>query len=96
MDLVIRVKEIRGHCPVHSLGDSFKLEDGYRLVTEKPLCMHSLASLLPYYNALRYIDPAQLGMSGEESDSKAYVHCLDPCAYTGGGTTTFEITKIGH
>jgi len=95
MDLVVRVKEIKGYCPVHALGDSFTLEGGYRLVTEIPLCMHSLASLLPYYNALRFVDPAKLGMSGKEDDSKAYVHCLDPCAYTGGGTAVFEVARIG-
>jgi len=96
MDLVIRVKEIRGRCPVHNIGDSFTLEEGFRLTTKIPLCMHSLASLVPYYNALRFADPAALGLAGKDDPSKAYVHCLDPCMYTGGGTATFEITKTGE
>jgi len=35
-DLVVRVKEIKGHCPVYKVGDTFALESGYRLVTEIP------------------------------------------------------------
>jgi uncharacterized repeat protein (TIGR04076 family) len=80
---------------VHSIGDSFKLKDGYRLITEIPLCMHSLASLVPCYNALRFADPDQVGLAGKDNASKAYIHCLDPCMYTGGGTAIFEITKEG-
>ncbi len=53
MPLLVRVAEIKGRCSVYEVGDSFRLEDGYRLVSEIPLCMHSLAALLPYYNALR-------------------------------------------
>ena len=44
MDLIVRVKEIKGTCSVYKLGDTFKLKDGYRLVSEIPLCMHSLAA----------------------------------------------------
>lgn len=95
MDLAIRVKEITGHCPVYREGDCFKLEDGYRLVTEIPLCMHSLASLLPYYNALRIAEPKELGITGKEDKTKAYVQCLDPCQYTDGGTVVFEIGRNG-
>ena len=58
-DLVVRVKEVKGHCPVYKVGDSFRLERGYRLVADGPLCMHSLASLLPYYNALRVSEPSR-------------------------------------
>jgi uncharacterized repeat protein (TIGR04076 family) len=101
MDLIVRVKEIKGHCPVYEVGDTFALESGYRLVTEIPLCMHSLASLLPYYNALRVSKPEEWGLSGKEERTKAYVQCLDPMAYTDGGTVIFEIgranlTETGH
>jgi uncharacterized repeat protein (TIGR04076 family) len=95
MDLMVRVKEIKGHCPVYKVGDGFVLESGYRLVTEIPLCMHSLASLLPHYNALRISEPAEWGLAGKEEETKAYVQCLDPVGYTGGGTVVFEISKVG-
>ena len=93
MDLVVRVKEIKGHCPVYKIGDTFQLKSGYKLVTEIPLCMHSLASLLPHYNALRVSEPREWGLAGIEDSAKAYVQCLDPMGYTGGGTVFFEVTK---
>jgi len=94
MDLVVRVKEIKGHCPVYKVGDTFALESGYRLVTRIPLCMHSLASLLPHYNALRVSKPEEWGLAGKDDRTKAYVQCLDPMAYTDGGTVFFEIDRI--
>lgn len=96
MDLIIKVKEIKGHCPVYKVGDKFKLEDGYRLVTKIPLCMHSLASLLPYYNALRLAEPNTLGLAGKKDKTKAYVQCLGTSSYTDGGTAIFEISRINN
>lgn len=93
MDLIIKVKEIKGHCPVYQLNDSFKLLDGYRLVSDKPLCMHSLVALLPHYNALRISSPEQWGLAGKENKDCAYVQCLDAQSYTDGGTVIFEISK---
>lgn len=95
MNLIIKVKEIKGYCPVYKIGDSFKLGNGYKLITDIPLCMHSLASLLPHYNALKVSDPDKWGLSGKgKNKNKAYIQCLDPAAFTGGGTVVFEITKV--
>ena len=94
MKLVVQVKEISGVCPVYKVGDTFKLEEGYRLVSDIPLCMHSLASLIPYYNALRISEPCTLGLAGKSEKNKAYVQCLDPSTYTGGGTVIFEISRV--
>lgn len=92
--LVITVKEIRGNCPVYRAGDKIVLDDGYRVnmkETDK-ICMHSLSSIMPYYNALfNDVDPVRLGLVKE--GKKAYLQCLDPCDYTGGGTVIFEITR---
>jgi uncharacterized repeat protein (TIGR04076 family) len=93
MDLIVTVREIKGTCPVYRVGDSFKLEDGYRLVSDKPLCMHSLAALMPHYNALKVSAPADWGLAKRDEPGKAFVQCLDPQAYTGGGTVVFEITR---
>ena len=93
MDLVITVKEIKGTCPVFSEGDSFRLVDGYILTSEKPVCMHSLASLLPHYNALRISKPSDWSLAGKDDSSKAYIQCLDAMDYTGGGTAIFEISR---
>ena len=96
MDLIVKVSDIRGRCPVYNVGDSIFLSNGYILDTERsdPVCMHSLASLMPYYVALsRGVDAKDLGLSGPE-DGKAYVQCLDPCHLTGGGTVILEISPI--
>ena len=93
MDLVVAVKEIKGHCPVHRLGDSFTLKACYQLVSDIPVCMHALASLMPWYNALRVSEPADWGLDGKHDKTRAYIQCPDACAYTGGGTVVFEISK---
>jgi uncharacterized repeat protein (TIGR04076 family) len=93
MELIITVKEIEGHCPTYKRGDSFSLKAGYQLVSDGPVCMHGLASLMPYYNALRVAEPCEWGLAGKDR-SKAYIQCPDACRYTGGGTVTFEISKI--
>ena len=91
-NLVIQVMQIKGNCPVYKIGDAFRLIDGFKLVTEKLLCMHSLSSLMPYYVALsRGISPTKLGLA--KKGKIAYIQCLDPCKYTGGGTVVFEIKR---
>lgn len=90
LTLRVQVVGVQGHCPAHKVSDSFRIVDGYRLVAEIPVCMHALQSLSPYYVALsRGVDPAELGLAG--STGAAYVQCLDPQRYTGGGTVTFRI-----
>jgi uncharacterized repeat protein (TIGR04076 family) len=94
--LLITVKEIKGHCPVYKIGDRIVLDEGYRLNLGETdsMCLHSVASILPYYIALyRGVDPRELGLSRD--GKKAHVQCLDPCDYTDGGTVIFEIGKEG-
>ena len=93
MEIVVTVKEIRGHCPTFRLGDSFVLKAGYQLVSETPICMHALSSLMPFYNALRISEPAEWGLDGKKDKSKAYIQCPDPYDCTNGGTVIFEISK---
>jgi uncharacterized repeat protein (TIGR04076 family) len=93
MEIVVTVKEIRGHCPTFKLGDSFVLKAGYQLVSETPICMHALAALMPFYNALRVSEPAEWGLDGKKDKSKAYIQCPDPYDCTNGGTVIFEISK---
>jgi len=88
--LRIEVVDIQGHCPVYKVGDGFQIVDGYKLVADRPLCMHALQSLAPYYVALsRGVNPADLGLAGP--NRAAYVQCLDPQEVTGGGTVVFRI-----
>ena len=91
-DLNVEAVQIRGHCPVYALGDRFAILEGYKLRAEKPLCLHSLASMLPYYVALSHgVSPKELGLGQEDG---AYVQCLDPCEHTGGGTVVFRIRRV--
>ncbi|MGM0367831.1 MAG: TIGR04076 family protein [Actinomycetota bacterium] len=93
MNLVITVNKIKGYCPVYKTNDKFLIKDGYKLTLEAvdSICMHSLASIMPYYVALsKKINPKDLGLSSKDGNV-AYVQCLDPCDYTGGGTVIFEI-----
>ncbi len=93
--LVITVKEIVGKCPVYNPGDKIVLDNGYKinLLETDNICMHSLASIIPYHVALYHgVDPQAIGLS--KKGAFAYVQCLDPCKYTGGGTVIFEIKKI--
>lgn len=92
-DLEIKVIEIKGNCPVYKKGDEFYILDGYKLKTKELICMHSLFSLTPYYVALsKGILPKEIGLS--KNNHEAYIQCLDPCEYTGGGTVIFRIAKV--
>lgn len=93
--LIITVKNIKGTCPVYNPRDKIVLDDGYRFNLQETdhVCMHSLCAIMPYYVALfRGIEPQQLGLC--QDGQKAYVQCLDPCEYTGGGTVVFEISRL--
>jgi len=88
--LVIKVVDIKGYRPVYRKGDTFRIEEGYKLQADKALCVHSLQSLAPYHILLSNgIDPADLGLAG--LDGAAYAQCLDPQEMTDGGTVVFRI-----
>ena len=91
-NLIVEIAEVRGHCPVFAVGDSFEIAGGFRLQAERDLCMHALMALAPYYVALsRGVGPDDLGLAGP--DGAAYVQCLDPEHITGGGTAVFRIRR---
>jgi uncharacterized repeat protein (TIGR04076 family) len=94
MKLIIEVIEIEGKCPVYRMGERIVLDEGYKVNLKQTdnICMHSFASLLPYYNALaKGVSPIEFGLAKEGSD--AYIQCLDPKKYTGGGTVTLKISR---
>jgi len=96
MKLVMRVIEIKGTCPVYEVGNRIVFRDGCVLDPKETdiVCMHSLASIFPYYVAFfKGVKPKDLGLSKGDSE-EAYVQCLDPCEITGGGTVHFEISKV--
>jgi uncharacterized repeat protein (TIGR04076 family) len=98
MKLVIRVEDIKGRCPAYEVGDRIVLDGGFRLNLEETTagCMHSFASIMPYHIAIsKGVEPGQMGLAHKErEDGRAYVQCLDPCEWTGGGTVTFSIERV--
>jgi uncharacterized repeat protein (TIGR04076 family) len=89
-ELIVQVVEVRGNCPAYNIGDAFKVIDGFKLVSKRPLCLHSIASLMPYYVALSHgVKWNELGLA--KQGDVAYIQCLDPCDRTGGGTVVFAI-----
>ena len=95
--LEIEVVEVRGHCPVHKVGDRAVIDDP-KIVLERTdaLCVHALSSLLHYVLVLeRGGDPAELGLTKPEDKEHAYIQCLDPGEpYTQGGTVVFRVRKL--
>ncbi len=94
MKLIIEVIEIRGICPVYKIGDKIVLDEGYKVNLDETdnICLHSLASVLPYYNALaKGVEPQDLGLA--KKGDAAYIQCLDPQERTGGGTVIFKVIR---
>lgn len=93
--LVITVKEIRGKCPVHKIGDKIIVETP-EIVTAQTdaLCVHALGSVLSMIIPLaRGMSFKDLGLAHREGNI-GYVQCLDPGEpYTPGGTVIFEIRR---
>jgi len=95
-NLCVRVIEVIGNCPVFQKDDTFVIAAGFILefTQASAICLHSLASLLPYYVALSHgIHPVSIGLN-KKDENKAYVQCLDPCKFTGGGTVVFEVEVL--
>ncbi len=93
--LVVRVKEIRGKCPVFKVGDKIVIESPHIIPQETDaICVHALGSILSMIVALSHgVSFKELGLAQKEGDI-GYVQCLDPGPpYTPGGTVTFEIRR---
>jgi len=95
--LEIEVYEIKGHYPVHRIGDKIMI-DGPNLLLERTnaVCIHALSSLLHYVVALDHgVDPVDLGLTKPEDREHAYIQCVDPGRpYTNGGTVIFRCQRI--
>lgn len=93
--LVLTVKEIRGRCPVHKVGDRIVVESP-KIDTDETdvLCVHALGSMLSMLVPLaRGVSFKDLGLAVQEGNV-GYVQCLDPGPlYTAGGTVIFEIKR---
>ncbi len=93
--LEIKVREVRGNCPVYKVGDKIVIDDP-RILLDKTdaVCVHALSTLLHYVVALEEgADPVKLGLSKDKGH--AYLQCVDPGKpYTEGGTVIFECRRM--
>jgi len=93
--LVVTVKEIRGKCPVHTVGDKIVI-DAPKVVTAQTdaLCVHALGSMLSVMIPLaRGVSFKDLGLAHKKGNI-GYIQCLDPGEpFTPGGTVIFEIKR---
>ncbi len=95
--LEIRVREIRGHCPVYKVGNKIMIDDPRILLNRTDaLCTHALSTLLHYVTILEHDwCPVKLGLTTPDDPEHAYIQCVDPGEpYTEGGTVIFEIRRI--
>ncbi len=93
--LEIKVREIRGRCPVYKVGDKIVIDDPSILLDKTDaVCVHALSTLLHYVVALEEgADPVKLGLSKDKG--RAYLQCVDPGKpYTEGGTVIFECRRM--
>lgn len=93
MDLQIEIVKIKGTCPCYALGDKFVLKSGYKLKSEKPVCMHGLSAIMPFYNALRFVPGSKFELNSKNEQDAAFVQCPDAYDFTNCGCVTFKILK---
>ena len=95
--LEIKVREIRGRCPVYKVGGKIVIDDP-RIILNRPdaLCTHALSTLLHYVTILEHDwCPVKLGLTKPDDSEHAYMQCVDPGRpYTKGGTVIFECRRI--
>jgi uncharacterized repeat protein (TIGR04076 family) len=93
--LEIKVCEIRGKCPIYTIGDKMMIK-GLQILLDKTdaICVRALSTLLHYVVALEEgVNPVKLGLS--KDGGHAYMQCVDPGKpYTEGGTVVFECCRI--
>ena len=93
--LVLTVKEVRGRCPVHKVGDRIVVDvPKIDVANTDTLCVNALGSMLSMLVPLsRGVSFKDLGLAVQEGNV-GYVQCLDPGPpYTAGGTVIFEIRR---
>ena len=92
--LTIRVKEVRGKCPLYQVGDEI-LIDRFFIDADRSrdVCMHAFSAMSTLLSAFIHGSSAvDLGIGSEEG--VGYLQCPDPgppC--TEGGTVLFELRR---
>jgi len=89
----ITVKEIKGACHVHKVGDTYLIEDdgqSLRFERGEKFCIYALSAMLPLFSALSKELEKEDWMAAETQ----IFQCPDPGPERGGGGTVyFEIKR---
>jgi len=92
--VIIKVKEVRGKCPIYKVGDKVFLEWFY-IVPEKSckVCMHAFSAMLTLLSSFIHgVSAKDLGIG--DKDDVGYLQCPDPGPpHTCGGTVLFELRR---
>jgi len=84
----VEVVEVRGHCPVHKVGDRFEI-DVHKItrasINCEALCYHALSAIYGAYFMSR----------AEIAKEESFAQCFDPGPpyAPGGGTVIFKLTR---
>lgn len=92
--LEIKVREIRGKCPVYEVGDKMIMEGPNILLNKTDaICVHAFSTLLHHVVALEEgADPVKLGLSKDKEH--AYMQCVDTGEpYTEGGQWFLSVAE---
>ena len=90
-ELMIEIVEIQGHCAVYRVGSRFTYRKGTNSSRiGRFVCTLWVRYVRTHVPLSRGIAPADLVLAG--SDGAAYVECLDPQHYAGGGTVKFCVS----
>lgn len=92
--VIIKVKEVRGHCPIYKPGNCIVLEWFYIKCDEsKDVCLHAICAMSTLLSAFMHgVSAKELGIGSR--DDVGYLQCPDPGSpYTCGGTVVFELRR---
>ncbi len=91
--IIVTVKEVEGNCPIHSVGDSYLIEEdgqSLRILRGEKLCIYALSSMLPFFSALSKELESEDWMASESH----MLQCPDPGPQRGGAATVyFELRR---
>lgn len=82
--VVVKVKEIRGNCPVSRVGDLLEVTPGPKMTGK--ICPTALNAIYPYMFAMRF--GAKIPWAAEDKNKVAVI-CPDP-----EGLVVYEIERI--
>lgn len=83
-EIVITVKDVKGECSRHQVGDQFRYRNGYLLTDKKGFCAYALAGFISLLPALE----REIAEPEDVLSNVKELTCLDP-----KGKVIFQVTR---